>query len=355
MGSIFQWFGQSNNHPRTKGAAEADLHDGDSDDTHTYNVSDDASKWARLQKWVHSHARDIMDESDEILHSRFQLIYTIGFQQHMDGCPDRWTVTQQVLRLVMDRARAISRNHPTFMEYQCGPPGSFPHTHLTQGSDVGQRLVSLIVEDVMAGRLPNFDFQDASSPLLDAIRSFISDENVFQVPETAKMVEEYTKRSNQRYLWNGLLLLRGLLASNILLFALAERRWHVDYGLVSRPQSHSHRCPVPTSLAVPYRAKDVPAPNTQFGHPDITIILTCLSYYYTGLSEEQLRASFEILLDQDDPSKEHAHWVNEYDLESVPDSLRKLGEINTRSSEQWDKVIFPLFTRNQAAIDFYLS
>ena len=108
-------------------------------------------------------------------------------------------------------------------------------------------------------------------------------------------------------------------------------------------------------LAVPYRAKDTPAPNTQFGHPDLTIILTCLSYYYAGLSEEQLRSSFEMLLDQDDPFTEYALWIKEYDRESVPDSLLELSEINLRSSELWDKIIFPLFAWNQAAINFYLS
>jgi hypothetical protein len=306
-----------------------------------------------LQKWLHSHARDIVDESDEILHSRFQLIYTTGLQQHMDGYPARWTITQQVLRLVRDGARAISRNHSNFVEYESGTPGSFPHIHVVRTSDAGGCLISLIVEDVMAGRLPNFNFQHISSPLRDAIRSFISDEDVLQVPDTAKRVEEYAKRSDQSYLWSGLLLLRGLLASNMLLFVLAERRWRVDYGLL--PESQLRRSKTPTMLAVPYRAKDVPAPNTQFGHPDLTIILTCLSYYYTGLSEEQLKVSFEMLLDQDDPSTEYAVWITDNDRESVPDSVRKLSEINLRSSEQWDKVIFPLFARNQAAIDFYLS
>ena len=316
-----------------------------------------------LQKWIDSHTRDILDESDEILHSRFQLIYTIGLQQHMDGYPDRWMITQQVLQLVKDGARAFSRNHSNFVKYECGPPGSFPHIHIVRGSDVGGRLISLIVEDIMAGRLPNFGFRHISSPLRDAIRSFISDEDILQVSDTAKRVEEYAKRSQQSYLWSGLLLLRGLLASNILLFALSERRWRVDYGLVPQPRhtdsdsehSSSDGSPTPTMLAVPYRAKDVPAPNTQFGHPDITIILTCLSYYYGGLNEEQLRVSFEMLLDEDDPSTEYALWVKEFDHESVPGSLRALSEINLRSSEQWDKLIFPLFSRNQAAIDFYLS
>jgi hypothetical protein len=309
----------------------------------------------RLQKWIDSHTRDILDESDEILHSRFQLIYTTGLQQHMDGYPDRWTITQQVLLLVKNAVCTISRNHSNLVKYECGPPGSFPHIHVERASDVGRRLVSLIVQDVMAGRLPNFNFQHIASPLRDAIRSFISDEDVLQVPDTAKRVEEYANRSHQSYLWSGLLLLRGLLASNILLFALSERRWRVDYGLVPPNSDDSYLDSTPTMLAIPYRAKDVPAPNTQFGHPDLTIILTCLSYYYAGLSEEQLRVSFEMLLDHDHPSTEYAVWITDYNHESLPDSLRKLSEINLRSSEQWDKVIFPLFARNQAAIDFYLS
>ena len=349
---MFSLLRQSRNHPSEKGTAYADRRG-----RFVHRASGSASKWVSFQKWIDSHARDILDESDEILHSRFQLVYTIGVQQHIDGYPDRWTTTQQVLRLVKDGVRAISRNNPSLMEYECDPPGSFPHIHVVRASNVGGRLISLIVEDVMAGRLPNFNFRHIPSPLRDAIRSFISDEDILQVPHTAERVEEYAKRSHQSYLWSGLLLLRGLLASNILLFALAERRWRVDYGLVPQPRHREYfnHSPTPTMLAVPYRAKDVPAPNTQFGHPDITIILTCLSYYYTGLSEEQLRASFEMLLDEDDPSTEYALWVKEYDCESVSGSLRELSEINLRTSERWDKVVFPLFARNQAAIDFYLS
>ncbi|KAF8548327.1 hypothetical protein OG21DRAFT_1449260 [Imleria badia] len=316
---------------------------------------DSASKWLSLQKWLHSHVRDILDESDEILHARFQLVYTMGTQQHMDGYPDRWTITQQVLRLVKKHVHSLSSYAPDSIGCERGPPGSFPHVRVLRGSDVGPRLKSLIVEDVMAGQLLNLNFQHISPLLHNAIRSFISKENVLQVPETVRMVEEYAKGSNQSHLWSGLLLLRGLLTSNILLFALSERRWRVDYGLAFWPRSRGYakRSPTPTMLAVPYRAKDVPAPNTQFGHPDLTIILTCLSYYYGGLNEGQLRDSFKILLDEDDPSAEYAIWIKEFEL--VPESLQKLSDINLRSSEQWDNVILPHFARNQAAIDFYLS
>ena len=218
-----------------------------------------------------------------------------------------------------------------------------------RASDVSQRLILRITEDVMAGQLSSFNiFQHFSSELHDAIRSFISDRDVLRIQDTAKRVEKYAKDSEQSHIWSALLLLRGLLTTDILLFTLSQRRWRVDYGLVSTFRS--------TTLAVPYRAKDVPAPNTQFGHPDLTIILTCLSYYYTGLSEEQLRTSFELLLDQDDPSTEYALWLKQYDRrELVPDSLRQPSELNLNPSEQWDKHIFPLFSHNQAVIDFYLS
>ena len=351
---MYQWLRQSSNRSSRKGAAEAGHYDGDIWDAD--NALDNASKWVSLQKWIHSNVRDILDESDEILHARFQSIYTIGLPQHIDGYPDRWTITQQVLRLVKEHVHTLSTNHPNSIEYECSTPGSFPHVRIVRASDVGRRLILLIVKDVMAGRLPGFDFRHLTSELRDAIQSFIYDEDVLRTPGTAKSVEEYAKHSQRSYLWTGLLLLRGLLASNVLLFALAERRWRVDYGLCQKTPYHDRSSKsIHTTLAVPYRAKDVPAPNTQFGHPDITIILTCLSYYYTGLSKEQLRVSFEILQDQDDPLTEYAHWVNEYDGTSLPDSLHKFSDINLNSSEQWDNVIFPLFSRNQLAIDFYLS
>ena len=144
-------------------------------------------------------------------------------------------------------------------------------------------------------------------------------------------------------LWAGLLLLRGLFANGILLFAFSERRWRVDYGLA----------PTRTMLAVPYRAKDVPAQRAEFGHPDIVIILTCLSYYYGGLNEEQLELCFGILFKQHDACLEYDLWVRA--CPAVPEPLRTLSGINIKSVEQWTKSLFPLFSRNRATVNFYLS
>ncbi|KAI6138915.1 hypothetical protein BKA82DRAFT_3009337 [Pisolithus tinctorius] len=46
-----------------------------------------AEQLLQTQRWLHSHVRDILDESDEILHVRNQLIYAIGSQRPLDGSP----------------------------------------------------------------------------------------------------------------------------------------------------------------------------------------------------------------------------------------------------------------------------
>ena len=296
-----------------------------------------ANSLLNLQMWLHLHSRDILDESDEILHVRYQLVYTIGLQQHMEGFPDRWTTTEQVLGLVNKRASSLRELFPLGVEYERGPSGSFPHLRILH-ADAGRELISWIVEDVIKGLLPNFNFGQIRSGLRDAIRTFISCDNV--PPEKAQLVLDFAQ---QTPMWGGLLLLRGLLATGILLYAFRERRWRVDYGLA----------PMRTMLAVPYRAKDVPAQRAEFGHPDIAIILTCLSYYYGGLDEGQLRLSFEILLKLDDPALDYDLWVQ--DCPAVPECLQTISGVNIRSSEQWNEFLFPLFKQNRATIDFYLS
>ena len=272
----------------------------------------------------------------------------------MEGYPDRWIVIQQILRLVKCHAYSLSKDLPDSVEYGSRQDGSFPHFRILRTSDADRRLVLSLVEDIMDSQLPTFNFHLINQTQRDAIRSFISSEDVR--PDIAKDVEEYAKCSQQNNLWSGLLLLRGLFACNILLFVLTERRWRVDYGLQLSDRHPDRRTSSrDTWLAVPYRAKDVPAPGTQFGHPDITILLTCLSYYYTGLDEEQLRRSFQILLNGDNPAAEYALWVQDCGSSSLPSSLRILGEFNLESSEQWDNHLFPTFAYNQAVVDFYLS
>jgi hypothetical protein len=98
-----------------------------------------------------------------------------------------------------------------------------------------------------------------------------------------------------------ILLFRGLIGHGVLLTILKEKRWRVDYGLdVSR-----------SMLAVPYRAKDSPSPRAEFAHTDIAICLTCLTYYYEGLTDAQLEACFEQLFKADNPDQEYEEWIKD--------------------------------------------
>ena len=296
-----------------------------------------ASLFVELQRWLHSHSRDILDECDEIFDVRSHLVFTIGHRRPLEGSPERWTTTQQVLGLINKHAPFLRGLFPLGVEYEHGPPGSFSYLRILQ-VEAGRRLISWIAQDIMDGLLPNISFEHLHlhSPLRDAILSFISCEDVS--PSRARLVKEHSEKTP---FWGNLLLLRGLL-NDIILFAFKERRWRVDYGL----------SPTRTFLAVPYQAKDVPAQRAEFGHPDIAIILTCLSYYYDGLSEEQLDLSFEILFRQLDPSSDYDLWVR--NNPAVPHSLRTFHGINLESVEQWNEFLFPLFSRNRETINFYL-
>ena len=54
----------------------------------------------KTQRWLDDNSRDILDESDEILSVRFELIYIMGTQRVIKFSPDRWTIIEHVLGLV---------------------------------------------------------------------------------------------------------------------------------------------------------------------------------------------------------------------------------------------------------------
>ncbi|CAE6444681.1 unnamed protein product [Rhizoctonia solani] len=98
---------------------------------------------------------------------------------------------------------------------------------------------------------------------------------------------------------------------------------------------------------------DVPSLRAEFGHPDVTILLTCLSYYYKGLSEAQLASCFEMIYKLDNPALEYDHWV--LHCGGVPREYATLQGINIKDIKKFQRDIVPLFSYNSAVINFYLS
>lgn len=204
-------------------------------------------------------------------------------------------------------------------------------------SKVVLRLIENVINDIIDGALPSFVTTNLRASRIASIKRFLLSDARLSHDE-ALLQAEFTQ------LFPVLLILRGLLRHGILSYVLRERRWRVDYGLdASR-----------TLLAVPYRAKDVPSPRAEFGHPDIAILLTCLAYYYSGLSQAQVTACLALLFADSNPAVLYETWIASIPLVSLPPGLRHVSGINMKDEEQLAK-IFNLFHQCHAVIDFYLS
>ncbi|CAF1934105.1 unnamed protein product [Rotaria magnacalcarata] len=174
-----------------------------------------------IQRWMKMFGRDILDESDEILHVKYQLIYSIGRQQQVDGASEC-------------RSR-------------------FPEFHLLNHQPFPE----------LCQRIANAWLNQKNDRQLDQqlILSFILDAN----SSINIVIDRFPYSIIQLFR-----IMRGLLSSEVLFVAL-NKRYRVNFSV--NQNSKFNRL-----MAVPFRAKDVAADNTEFGHPDVAIVLTQLSY-----------------------------------------------------------------------------
>ena len=238
------------------------------------------------QTWLVQKSRDILDESDEILSVKYQLVYTSGLQEPVDDHPDRWIRIQEILQIARRQAYELQKKHPNAVIVDSDHTAKhiFPIVRIIDPV-AATYLNKRVAEEYLDGD----NFRLMPLDVRQAILRFV----------TTSQSQETNISILRRYLgttlWRSVLLLRGFLGSGILLFVLGKKRWRVDYGLdLTR-----------SLLAVPYRAKDVPTLRADFGHPDVAIAFTCLSYYYGGLRNEDLTLSFTLLFKMDNPALEY--------------------------------------------------
>jgi hypothetical protein len=233
----------------------------------------------RTLEFFRASSRDVIDESDENFSVRFQLIYTMGSQQPLELSPQRWSLTQQLLDIVRKYAPGVKNKFPESIELDDQFPGCFPRTRLLNG-DAALELSKKVAQHICDHGIDSLPITRQPRETREAIFSYIlhptlSVEEVTAV-EGGSVTSFWTSSTK-----DPLLLLRGLLAGGVLPFCLGHKRWRVNYG-----PDHSRR--PATKLSVPYRAKDNPAPRSEFSHPEVVVVLTCLSYYYAGLSDNDL-------------------------------------------------------------------
>ena len=296
------------------------------------------SRLLASQKWLEENSRDILDESDEILDVRFQLIYTLGTPRMMDGQPDRWNLVQELFDLVDKHASTLQSTCSAQIELERCSSASFPTVRLLS-TGIGDILISRLTQDVVESQLPSLNLTHCPFQIREAVSRFIQKYRITEVD--CLRIKDYF--SGEQGIVQKLLLFRGLFAYKILLFVLRGKRWSVNYGL------HPTRC----LSAVPYRAKGVPAPSAEFGHPDVAVALTCLTYYYSGLTDPQIRKCFELLQRSDDPTVEYARWIDR--CTTLPDFLRNWSAINLEDDQRCHDVLFPILRFSKKLSDYFLT
>lgn len=222
-------------------------------------------------KWMQTNVRTVLDESDAILHAMYQLVYTVGKQLRPDGDSQRWLVAQALLKRVPAHMKTLYNRFgnekiefgQNYGAYTDERPDVFTHCRILDES-VFDALRDLLIEDFLNGRI-DLDFPGIDDTKKNSITDILKHKKLDR--NTFKAIEHYTVEKQ-----NIIFILSGLLRFEILKLALTKR-WRVNYGV----ESNGLR-----KMAIPFKAKDVAAENTEFGHPDVAVCFTQMSYYYSG-------------------------------------------------------------------------
>jgi hypothetical protein len=294
----------------------------------------------KTQDFFDIHSRDIVDESDENFSVHFELIYTMGKQRGIELSLDRWLLLQQVLDIVCRIAPGIVKELPSSLNYHPGVPGSFPRTRILR-PDAQALLLERVAQHVCDHGLNGLQLarqpENVRKSIFTYITKFELDSGEISAVENSLFWTNATETA--------ILFLRGLIAGVVLAFALAQKRWRVNYGLATRTP--------PTKLAVPYRAKDSTSLRSEFSHPNVVITLTSLCYYYGGLSDEDLFTAMGHLLESDQADVEYQAWVR--DGQNMPAAFKTLQGVNLKDGPQCVSLLFPALRYTKAVIDYFLS
>ena len=296
----------------------------------------EATQMINVQSWLNKVSRDVLDESDFTLAVRTQLIYPSGSQSTVDGHPHRWETAEVLLRLVESHLWNLQHEFPRSIEVVRRPLGGFPVVFFLR-KDVEDTLVARLVKDIIRGQTSIVPARECTQADRLAIKLYITEATV--APAVAGRIREIFPDNPAAR--QNIHLLRGLLVHRILLLTL-KKRWNVQYGL------HPDRDPV----AVPFQFKGVPSEQSEWGHPDVCILLTALAFYFGGLQYAQLRQCLEHLNKLDDPSGEYDRWTCSSD--SLPSALCEWNVINVDDEAQLMEIWQHLRYKVEV-IDYFLN
>ena len=246
-----------------------------------------------LQQFFALPSRDCLDESDEVLRHKYQLIYAVGSPIPLPEGPERWQVATALLRVLQSEKLRTFLSKASVIEK--GDCETFQALRLIPGQQLDAIMPHVrvaMVEQLMDD--PPYDFA--------WLQNFKGNHSVVRFLTSPQADGKILPTDIPQDRITVMLALRGFLACSVLEHCLSKRH-SVEYGI---RRSHGKR------LAVPYRASNTPSERSEFGHPDCAIFLTLLSYFYDGLSRSELREAFETLLLCDESIQESHYdvWFN---------------------------------------------
>ena len=253
-----------------------------------------------IEQWLRENSREILDEAEEILSVKYQLSYTVGSQLPIDNGELRWKIAQSIMsvaRRCMSDFKADEAGEADF-ELCRFEDHRFPMFRLLRREPF-KLFCNKIVNDIISVKVLKIEPSDREV-LISYLIEERSDEKVLSGTNII-----YQNESSKKIL----LQIRGLLAGGVLFFVL-NRRWRVNYG-VDIGKSARRR------MAIPFRAKDTPMERTEFGHVDVAILFTLLSYYYSGLSDEQIDRAIANLAAETKPEEEYKRWIKEVHIITI--------------------------------------
>jgi len=180
----------------------------------------------QTQLWLEDNSRDILDESDEILSVRFELVYTMGLQRAVEFSPDRWTIIEHVLGLVSRFAQSVLQLFPQGLELRPVCTGGFPRVRILMHSAT-DKLLEMVAREVCEEGLPGVRVSHLPQHVRAVLFRFLTDLDMREADTEPLQHHVFGVDSMRR----SLLLLKGLIAGGVLAFALQQKRWRVNYGL----------------------------------------------------------------------------------------------------------------------------
>ncbi|XP_031636747.1 uncharacterized protein LOC116349465 [Contarinia nasturtii] len=312
-----------------------------------------AQRFLDVHQWINENVRNILDESDAILHAKYQLIYTVGNQRSIDGGSQRWFVIQALLKRIPSLMSAIYHERgEKYVEFNVNyvrngnvygaGKVNYRNDVFTPSRILDETMFAVLkkalIEDFLSGKT-EITFPEITASAKNRLRILLGER------EIDKKTFEGTLRDLDATERKTVLILSGLLRFEVLKLILTKR-WRVNYGVNEKGSR---------KMAIPFKAKDVAAECTEFGHPDVAICLTQLSYYYSGLSDEQLMQTFQILAKTRNAPAIYSKWIGSIDPLLIDPTIQSYFGINLIDTFQRDKILFPLFRFNMHIIDFWLS